>query len=145
MYPPKSIDLDLVDISALADAGRMEGFRHVDRLVSGWRSSSNRFDKPGELRLGAFDGGHIVSVGGLNRDPYLHDDLVGRIRHPYVLPAFRRRGVAKTLVGALISHARESFQRVRVRAAKGDTPRFYRAIGFEQDEAAEATHAFRLI
>lgn len=40
----------------------------------------------------------IVGVGGVNIDPYTSDINIGRIRHVYVLPAYRQKGVGKELL-----------------------------------------------
>lgn len=137
----RALDLDRVRVRALADAARAEGFAHVDRLLDGWASRANRFGGAGERLLGLFDRTELIGVGGLNRDPYLDDPQIGRIRHVYILPDRRRRGAGKELVGALVEGGAGAFRIIRVRAAKGDAPRFYEAIGFSRIAAADASHA----
>jgi len=60
------------------------GFHALSRLLTEWQSGRNRFDQPREAIFIATDDGHIVGVCGLNRDPYLGDPTVGRVRHLYV-------------------------------------------------------------
>lgn len=74
------------------------GSRIVRRLIEEWASGVNRFDGPGEALLGASVGGRLVGVCGLNLDPYAVEAGVGRVRHLYVLSAFRRLGVGRHLV-----------------------------------------------
>ena len=122
------------------EAARAEGYRFVDRLVCDWRSGANRFDGPGETFLGAFDGDRLVAFGGVNRDPYMRGDI-GRLRHVYVLPEWRRSGVGRRLVAALTAHAAPRFSRLRLRATDERAARFYERMGFQVVAEPDATHA----
>jgi len=84
------------DIAALLGASLAEGHNLVKRLVDEWNDGTNRFDRPGEIALQARLGTKLVGVGGLNRDPYMDDPGVGRIRHLYVSPHARRQGVGRS-------------------------------------------------
>src|SRR5689334_25434208 len=84
----------------LVAEGEREGWRFVRRLADEWAAGTNRFDRPGEALFAAWSGDALVGVCGLNADPYVADQLVGRVRRLYVLRAFRGRGVGKRLVGA---------------------------------------------
>lgn len=133
-----------VDIGALLSAGRAEGHDLVQRLVDEWEDETNRFDQPGEVALAAREDLRLVAVGGLNRDPYLDDPTVGRIRHVFVLPDARGRGVGRVLVMALVDHARTGFRRVRLRTVTSAGSAFYRSLGFvETPDEADATHEVR--
>lgn len=131
-------------VAMLANKARCEGFTHIDRLIEHWRNGSNRFDRARETLLAARSGSAIVAVGGLNIDPYQSDPRVGRVRHLYVMPDQRRAGVGRRLVGELLKHARGRFDTVRVRAAKGDAPLFYDALGFHRVDEPDASHAIRI-
>jgi GNAT superfamily N-acetyltransferase len=131
-------------ITLLANEARREGFTHIDRLIGHWRDGSNRFDREGEALLAALSGSAIVAVGGLTIDPYQSDPRVGRVRHLYVMPDQRRTGVGRRLVQRILGYARGSFDTVRVRAAKGDAPLFYDAIGFQRVEEPDASHRIRI-
>ncbi|OFX03814.1 MAG: hypothetical protein A3E78_12950 [Alphaproteobacteria bacterium RIFCSPHIGHO2_12_FULL_63_12] len=139
-----SVNLDVSEIDALVKEARAEGYSHIDRLVENWRNCSNRFDLPGEILLAARFRGRIVAVGGLNCDPYLENPRIGRVRHLYVMPNHRRTGVGHRLVGALLERARGHFAVVRVRAAKGDAPLFYDAIGFQRVGDRDASHKIQI-
>jgi GNAT superfamily N-acetyltransferase len=133
------------DISTLLAVSRGEGHNLVERLVDEWDDGSNRFDRAGEIALEARFGPRLVGVGGLNRDPYIDDSQVGRIRHLYVTPDVRGMGVGRALVIALVDHARESFERVRLRAGADDARGFYLRLGFEETpDEEDSTHQIRL-
>jgi GNAT superfamily N-acetyltransferase len=122
-----------------------EGFLFVDRLVREWTSGSNRFDLPGERLLGAFAGETVIGVCGLNRDPYVNQDGIGRLRHLYVRACARRRGVASALVQQLLCEAGHAFRIVRLRTATRDAAELYLRNGFVpvQDETASHVKALR--
>lgn len=129
------------DIQALLRVSSEEGHNLVERLVDEWEDGSNRFDRPGEVALEARLDSQLVGVGGLNRDPYLDDPSVGRIRHVYVSPEARSMGVGRVLVMSLVEHARGQFSRVRLRTGNADPSGFYMRLGFvEAPEEPDATH-----
>lgn len=129
------------DVSVLLDAARAEGHSLVQRLVDEWEDGSNRFDHAGEVALEARLGSGLVAIGGLNVDPYIDDPSVGRIRHVYVVPKARDAGVGRSLVRALVDHARTVFSRVRLRTVTPDGTAFYIALGFEVlTSEDDATH-----
>lgn len=122
-----------------------EGFDFVKRLVDDWRDGSNRFDAPGEVVVEAMVGDRLVGVGGLNRDPYVDDPGVARIRHVYVIPVERGRGAGRRILVALVDQARIHFSRVRLRTTTEDAARFYLALGFgDADDEPDATHVLGL-
>lgn len=132
------------DIGILLKAAREEGHNLVERLVDDWRDGSNRFDRSGEVALEARLNSRLVAVGGLNRDPYLHDPTVGRIRHVYVSPEVRGSGAGRAVVQALIEHARAGFTRVRLRTVTPAGTAFYLSLGFEETpDEPDATHVWR--
>lgn len=139
---PLRDELPLVQMEPLLVESRAEGHHFVDRLVDDFLDGSNRFDQPGEVLFGVYAGGQLVAVGGLNRDPYLPDVNAGRVRHVYVLPAFRRQGVGRLLMQAIIDAARSShFRLLTLRTLNPAADIFYRALGFRGDsDVEEATH-----
>jgi hypothetical protein len=42
-----------------------EGFHFMDKFIAEWRAGTNRFARPGEVLLGAFQAAKLVGVGGL--------------------------------------------------------------------------------
>jgi len=133
------------DISVLLEASLADGHNLVKRLVDDWNDGSNRFDRPGEIALQARLGSMLVGVGGLNRDPYLDDPATGRIRHLYVARDARRQGVGRALVAALLTEARVTFRRVRLRTSQPDASALYETLGFvEVSNEPNASHVLRL-
>ncbi len=133
------------DIEVLLRVSREEGHELVERLVGDWEDGSNRFDRPGEVALEARLDSRLVGVGGLNRDPYLDDPGVGRIRHVYVSPDVRSLGVGRVLVMSLVEHARGQFSRVRLRTGHTEASRFYLRLGFDgAPDEPDATHQMLL-
>jgi GNAT superfamily N-acetyltransferase len=129
-------------IDALEAESVRTGFGMVARLRSGWESGANRFQGDGEILVGAFRGGRLIGTAGLNRDPYVDDASVGRIRHVYVLERERRRGVARALVERLLAHAAGRFRVVRL--STGEAASFYESLGFARVEGEHVTHVMVL-
>src|SRR5712692_11944046 len=102
-------DLPVEGLGALLAESEEAGSRFVRRLVEEWASGANQFDRPGEVLFGARIGGRLVGLCGLNVDPYAADERVGRVRHLYVLSAFRRLGVGQRLVAEVVEAARGRF------------------------------------
>ena len=142
IFPLRRPDLDL---GALLAESEQAGLRLVRRLVEEWVSGANRFDRPGEELFGAWLDGRVVGVCGLNVDPYTAKEGVGRVRHLYVLSAFRRRGVGRGLIAAVIEAARGRFGELRLRTGNPEAARVYEAIGFQpSSRVADCTHIMEL-
>jgi GNAT superfamily N-acetyltransferase len=120
------------------------GHRFMRRLLDDWTAGTNRFDRPRELLLGAFTGGHLVAIGGLNQDPYQSSGTIGRLRHVYVLANARRRGTGTLLVREIIYKAKAAVSVVRLRTTKNEAAAFYVRLGFTTINDQSATHIIRL-
>jgi hypothetical protein len=59
--------LELLDESLRGD------YRMLSRFKEGWENGTGRFDRPGEMILGAFAGTRLIGVGGRSIDPYEND------------------------------------------------------------------------
>jgi GNAT superfamily N-acetyltransferase len=140
MIAINKIELPVPGIDTLLAEARAEGYDFIDTLIDDWTSGANRFDGPGEVLLGCFDGDELVAVGGLNRDPFVEDPGVGRVRRVYVRSAWRNQGVGAALVSALVEHARAGFRVVRLRAENSGAARLYERLGFVAIAADNATH-----
>lgn len=73
----------------------------VDRLMSDFRDGSNTFSKHGESLWVLANDSHTIAVGGINVDPYFDLPTVGRIRHVYVHPEYRRTGAGRKLLRSI--------------------------------------------
>jgi GNAT superfamily N-acetyltransferase len=124
----------------LAREARSEGYGFIDRLDQEWANGSNRFDRAGESLLGLIQGGMLVGIGGLNRDPYAGDAETGRIRHLYVRRVWRRTGLATRLMRELLARSDLIFSRVRLRTDNPQAKRLYEGLGFRPTDEPQATH-----
>jgi GNAT superfamily N-acetyltransferase len=134
------IALPLPDFDSLSVEARAEGYNFLDTLVREWETGTNRFNAPGEILLGCRDGGKLVAVGGLNRDPFAGQPEIGRLRRVYVRAAWREKGIGGLLVAALLTQARGHFQCVRLRAENPAAARLYESMGFLPIADPSATH-----
>ncbi|MBD0318936.1 MAG: GNAT family N-acetyltransferase [Gemmatimonadetes bacterium] len=134
------IPLAQPEVEVLLAESRREGFRFLDRLHADFESDANRFDAPGEALLGVYRGSALIAVGGLNRDPYVGDARTGRLRHLYVHPELRGKGIGRVLVDALMAEALSHFDVLRLRTDTAAAARFYEALGFVPESSPTATH-----
>ena len=128
------------DLGALIDAAEAEGLEFMTRLRDGGRAAGVTYSGPGESFLEARHVGALVGVCGLSLDHYAGDPRIGRVRHVYVYPAWRRRGVGEALVRAAVLAARGHFDVVRLRALDARAARVYERAGFAPTSEADATH-----
>lgn len=133
--------LPLDDLRPLLEESREQGFEFLDRLVLEYNNGTNKFQRPGEALLGIYRDRQLIAIGGLNRDPYSADSDIGRVRHVYVLLAWRKQGIGKLLVQTIIEHAKGHFRILTLRTFSDQASGFYGAIGFRtQPKINYATH-----
>ena len=104
-------------IQDLVVASEKEGFHFIQKLVDEFQQGTNQFNRHGEFLLLAFDGQKLVACGGLNIQ--MSDDeetnqsnarhKIGRVRRFYVLPEYRRFGLARKLLQELEKRAKPNF------------------------------------
>lgn len=117
-----------------------EGFGMITRLREEWESGTNRFDRGGEVLLGAFRADRLLGIGGLNRDPYISDPRVGRLRHLYVIKDERCAGIGRRLVERILEHAVSNFDSVRLWTDRASS--FYVRLGFDPVDGPKVTHSY---
>ena len=144
-----SCEIRLVRYSNPTFAGLIEdadadGARFMARLRDHWIDGSERFDRPGEILLGAFVENELAGVGGISHEPYEPEDGLGRVRHVYVLTKYRRRGIARALVHDLIGHARKHFSLLRLHTPSPAAARLYEDLGFRPSGQGRETHRLEL-
>lgn len=125
------------DFSDLLRAAENEGHGLLARLVREWSEGELRFDRPGERLLIARLDGTIVAVGGITVDPV--DPYALRMRRFYVIPAARRRGVARNLITALLSTVPAN-QSVGVHVGIPTAFPFWESVGFARVPGEKITH-----
>jgi ribosomal protein S18 acetylase RimI-like enzyme len=85
--------------------------------------------------LGAFDGDILVGTATFVREAGMKERHKGRIYGVYVTPAYRRNGVGRALIAALLERAKEnaSLEQILLAAAtcQEAARRLYRNFGFE--------------
>ena len=129
-------------LGPLIEASRAEGFYFTARL----QRELNRgdFTEPGAALYGCATD-ELVGVGGFTSDPYPDaEPEVGRLRHLYVSPQYRRQGVGQKLVTAIVAEAKRHYRVLRLRTTTREAARFYEALGFSPVSDPNATHRLGL-
>jgi GNAT superfamily N-acetyltransferase len=134
---------DALFAEMLAEAAAGEAL-FLFRLRDQWIDGSERFDRPGELLIGAFSADELVGVAGVSYDPYEPDDGLARIRHVYVLARHRGRGVGRSLMLRLIDHAGKHFKLLRLKTSNPAAASLYEALGFVRSAQGRETHRLGL-
>ena len=133
--------LILADIQPLLVESLAEGYTFIQRLWDEYQSGENTFREDGAALIGGYHHDRLVAVGGIQPDPYLNIPTIGRIRHVYVLPGYRRNGIGKQLVETLIAQTSGQFSTFTLRTVTQHGSAFYRTLGFvDQPRYANASH-----
>ena len=128
----------------LLDEAQAAGVAFLSRLRDEWLSGALRFERSGELLLGAFVDGQLVGIGGVSLDPYRPEPGLGRVRHLYVLRAFRRRGIAGRLMAEILARAPSTFTTLRLSTSSAEAAPLYESLGFQRSDRDRETHRLRL-
>ncbi|MEB3044523.1 GNAT family N-acetyltransferase [Rhizobium mulingense] len=116
------------EIADLESKARREGHLHIARLIDEWSAGDIRFERDGEILLGAYVGQALAGVGGVTVEPALSQAL--RMRRFYVSPEMRGHGIGRLLTLALLNHARDFCSVVIVHPGNPDAAKFWAALGF---------------
>ena len=123
---------------ALITESEKQGYGFVARFAARWKSGAFLFDKPSEKLLAIKRGQQIIAFSGICFDPYSDEPNAGRIRHLYVLDAWRGKGCGRALVTEL-THQPHTFTKIRLRADEV-AAKFYERLGWVRCDAENATH-----
>ncbi|MEC9282655.1 MAG: GNAT family N-acetyltransferase [Bdellovibrionota bacterium] len=120
------------EFKELIKLSKMENLDFLDRTLRQWQTYENQFSKAGEAFYLGYYAGKLVACGGINQDPYLKSQALGRIRHLYVHPGYRRKGIAKELLNKIIEESKPNFKKIRLRSNSVfvGSKQFYLACGF---------------
>lgn len=130
-------------ISTLVTASRAEGIRNISMLVEQWHSGAQRFNHHNAALFAAMQDSELAGIGGITREEGL-DDPAMRVRRFYVLPQFRRSGIATALAKACMAHGLSVCPTLTCNAQASDAAGvFWEAMGFEAVELPTITHVFR--
>ncbi len=137
------INKDTVSLlQPLAQEALSENYHFIQRTIDQWLDGSNDFSKKGEVFYAIIEDEIVVSVGGLNVDPYLNEPTTGRIRHVYTKIEYRRKGYSKRILQKILQDHTSSFQRIRLSTNNPIAARFYESLGFRRVEEEKATHQY---
>jgi N-acetylglutamate synthase-like GNAT family acetyltransferase len=137
----KASDLDLLE--NLAIEAQSEGFNFVQRTIDEWKSGLNDFTKKGEILFGIFISDLCIGLGGLNLDPYIDDPRIGRVRHVFVSPKYRRKGLGTKLLKKIIYNSAKHFEILRLYTDNPIASSFYNSLGFKQTDGIKVTHILK--
>jgi GNAT superfamily N-acetyltransferase len=126
LLPPSWLEL-----APLISASREEGYLFLVQLEHEYLSGKVRFEAAGETLLGVFESSVLVGVGGLTRDPDSTIQRTGRVRHVYVLPEYRHRGIGKALLKTIERLAKAHFSTLVLRAGGMAAESFFVRVGYE--------------
>lgn len=122
-------DFDQLETEAL-----LEGHNFLSKMKREWLEGKNRFALDQEALFAAYSNdGILIGIGGLNRDPYIEDPTIGRVRHVFVASNFRRSGVGEALLNKIVEHARKHFEVIRLKTRNPAAVLFYERLGFVTD------------
>lgn len=109
------LDLDLTALEILISSSEKEGFNFVSRLKNDWKNNTNRFNKTNEKLYTISINNLLIGIGGINNNPYNEDRNVGRIRHFYILPKYRQKGIGKHFIQFLLEENRMKYETLSLR------------------------------
>ncbi len=129
-----------IGLNGLVELSLSEGFNFLKKMEINWNEGKNTFNREGEVFFGVFDNDVLIGCGGLNIDPYIENNRIGRVRHLYVHPEYRRKGIAKELMMKIEKHAQEGFSLLRLRTFNPSALQFYKELGSGEIDDEYATH-----
>src|SRR5262245_54756710 len=103
-----------------------DGHRHLIRLAAEFEKSPTMF----HAVFAGYVDGRLAGIGAMTDEPALTPASAWRLRRLYVHRKFRRLGVARSIVTALVREAAGNVSRVTVHAGNDSAFRFWEAIGF---------------
>lgn len=122
----------------LRHAADGEAYDMLATLAKEWADGTNRFDKPGEALVAAYDGPSLAGMGAMTNDANVPGAL--RMRRFYVGPRYRRLGVGRTIAKALLERPEATGKVITLNAPHLEAARFWEALGFIRDDRDGHTH-----
>jgi GNAT superfamily N-acetyltransferase len=122
----------------LRHAADGEAYGMLAVLAKQWADGTNRFDKPGEALVAAYEGNVLVGVGAMTHDPNIAGAL--RMRRFYVSSRHRRHGVGRAIAKALLDRPEVAGKTITLNAPQAEAARFWEALGFIRDDRDGHTH-----
>jgi GNAT superfamily N-acetyltransferase len=122
----------------LRHAADGEAYDMLAVLAKEWADGTNRFDRPGEALVAAYDGNVLVGMGAMTHDPNIAGAL--RMRRFYVSSRYRRHGVGRAIAKALLDRPETAGKTITLNAPQAEAARFWEALGFVRDNRDGHTH-----
>lgn len=137
--------LEFEQCKNLIESSKAEGYNFVEKLWNEYQSGLNRFDEDGANLWGTYLNETLVAIVGVHIDTYLNKSTIGRVRHLYVLPEYRRHKIGREIMLTLIEHAKKHFETLTLRTLTEHGDKFYKSLGFSDELRFEnATHWLNL-
>ena len=133
-------DLNFFLVHSLLNESKINRYDFIQRTIDDWSSGVNKFSKPGEKLWGLVLATDLIAIGGINRDPYVEDINIGRVRHLYVQEAHRRKGYATLLMNTIIHEGRQHFTVLRLFTDNPAASKFYGTLGFQKINGPKVSH-----
>lgn len=127
-------------LEQLAKDALQDGYKIVRRTIDQWVSGENQFDKYQEVLYAVEIDQSIVAIGGINIDPYLMDDDIGRVRHFYVHRQYRQKGIARALLELVLKEKAAHYTVIRLTTNNEAAMQLYEEFGFKKVVEFKATH-----
>ena len=136
----KITDDSVHQLEKLAEDALQDGYKIVRRTIDQWKSGENQFKSYQEVLYGVKVAEEIVAIGGINIDPYLMDEDIGRLRHFYVHRVYRNKGIATTLLNKILEEKAAHYMVIRLTARNEVAMQLYEDYGFKKVVEFKATH-----
>ena len=138
------VDLPL-GFEALVQSSLETGVRNMALLHQRWKAGTECFDRDGEALFAARIGHRLVGIAGTTQEKDYPEPAM-RMRRLYVLPEYRRRGVARALAEKCMAKGLATAPTLtcNARASEAAGP-FWQSLGFSRINLPNITHIYSRI
>lgn len=127
---------------ALIQRSNDEGIKNMSMLRENWLSGAERFDKNGAALFGAFFENMLIGLGGTTKELGYKGSAM-RMRRLFVLPHWRRKGVARLIARNCMDWGLQSAKTLTCNAkASAAAAPFWERMGFEPVSLPRITHIY---
>jgi GNAT superfamily N-acetyltransferase len=142
-----SMDVLIVDalplmpsgLDVLQSSASEEGVKNVSRLIQDWNLGKTLFDGTGECLFIAQVNEMTAGVGGVLKCKIVPGAL--RVSRFYVLPEWRKKGIASAIANESLIHAREFADVITCNAQASEIAApFWESLGFTKVNISGLTH-----
>ncbi|MGN6395871.1 MAG: GNAT family N-acetyltransferase [Mucilaginibacter sp.] len=135
-------ELSFSAINQMLDESGRAGYQFIQRTIDDWQNQTNKFSGRGEKLWGLFLGSDMIGICGLNKDPYSREPNIGRVRHLYIMEAYRRKGYATLLINMILHEGKQHFNSLRLFTDNPAAAKFYEKLGFQSVNDDKVSHIF---